>query len=251
MRKFAVVAASLLALCSTATDAAAQFAPLGGRLLVSVNGGAQVGGVDADRTSTFDLYDEPASLQVRQRIKGGGLLDIGAGTKVWGNFGVGVAYTRTKSTNGATIDGSLPHPLFFDQPRAVSASVDGLDHREHQVHLQALWFVPFVENVDFIVSAGPTIFNTRQGFVRGIGFSEIPPSFNAVTVDSIDIATLDKTSVGFNIGLDATYSITSMLGAGALVRYSRGSVDFDLAEGQTASIKAGNFQIAGGLRVRF
>ena len=251
MRKCFVSAASLLAFCFLTTPASAQWAPLNGNLIVSVNGGGQIGSSELNRRSSFDLYDETATVDVAQPIKSGGLLDLGAALKVRDNLGVGLAYTRMSSAGDAVISGQLPHPLFFDAPRSFSQTVGGLDHEEQAVHIQALYFMPFTEKVDFIFSAGPSFFTVKQGLARGVAFSEVPPDFNSVTIDSVDVATLEENAVGFNIGADAIYTITRMFGAGVLLRYTRGTADFDLAEGQTASVKAGNFQIAVGLRARF
>lgn len=252
MRKCFVFAASLLAFSFVTTPASAQqWAPLDGRLLVSINGGAQIGSDDASRQSTFDLYGEPATVNVDQEIEGGGLFDISAGYRVRRNLGLGIGYTRMSSSSGGTISGSLPHPLFFDRPRPFSEPLADIEHKEQAVHVQLLYFMPFVENVDFVFSAGPSFFTTTQGFARGVTFSEVPPSFDTVIIESVDRATLEESSVGFNIGADVTYAITPMIGAGAMIRYTRASVDFDLAEGQSASITAGGFQIGAGLRLRF
>jgi hypothetical protein len=193
-----------------------------------------------------------------QKIESGAFWDIGAAYKfgqdlgfAGGQFGVGFVYASLKSTENGSITGSLPHPLFFDRPRTVTATVENLEHKEQVVHVQAIWYWPFVEKVDFALSAGPSFFTTTQAFARGFEFSENPPSFNSVTIDSIDVATIKESSVGFNLGLDVTYSITPMIGAGAMMRFSRSSADFNLAEGQSASVDTGGFQIGAGVRLKF
>jgi hypothetical protein len=237
---------------AAASDAQAQWGePLGGRLTISVNGAVQPASQDISRTTTFDLYGESAEVTTAQEVKGGGLLDIGAVYRVRGNFGVGAAYTMMSSDSAGSISGRLPHPLFFDQPRAFDVPVAGLDHEEQALHLNAVWFVPFVEKVDFAIFAGPSFFAVKQGLARGITFSENPPDFNAVTIDSIESATLEESAVGFNIGVDGSYAVTRNIGVGVLLRYTRASVDMPLAEGATAEVKAGNFQIGGGVRFRF
>jgi opacity protein-like surface antigen len=253
MRKCLVVAAGAAMLALSAADARAQWMPLGGRLTVSLNAGAQVGNQDIERSTAFTLYDEPATVDFSQKIESGVLLDIGAALRLRPNgaLGVGVTYTALSSTEAANIPGSLPHPLFFDRARSFSVTTEGLDHKEQAVHVNAVWFVPFVEKVDFTISAGPSFFTVTQGFARGVSFSENPPSFDTVTVDSVDIATLEKSAVGFNLGADVTYAITQMIGVGGMIRFTRATADFDLAEGQQAEVKAGGFQVGAGVRVRF
>ena len=62
---------------------------------------------------------------------------------------------------------------------------------------------------------------------------------------------LKDSGLGFNIGADMTYSIHQNIGAGLLLRYTYGSIGFDLGNGETSDIKVGGFQIAVGARVRF
>ena len=40
----------------------------------------------------------------------------------------------------------------------------------------------------------------EQGFVRGITFSEAPPAFTSVTIDTVDTAAIKESGVGFNVG---------------------------------------------------
>jgi len=251
MRKSSVAVICVLALISLASEAGAQWAPLNGRLVVSINGGVQPVSQDVGRSTTFVLYDESVTVETAQTINSGGLFDVGAALRISGRFGLGVAYSQMQSTGSATISGTLPHPLFFDRPRPLSAPADGLDHREQAVHVQALFLVPFVEKVDFVLSAGPSFFKTHQDFARGVSFSEVPPDFTSVTIDAVDIATYAKNSVGFNVGVDATYMVSRMFGVGAMVRYTRSPVTFELGEGQTAALKSGNIQLGAGLRLRF
>jgi hypothetical protein len=248
-----MLAAALL--CAGATQAAAQTQAAGvpaapGRLTVSLNGGFQVGDFDIARSTTFPLYDEEGRIDITQAdLGGGGLFDFGANYRVMNRLGAGIAFTFNSSEGDGVVDGSIPHPLFFDQPRTLSASAEGLEHKERGVHLQATYHIPFTDTLDFTVSAGPSFFNISQDFVRRVTFSETPP-FNSVTVDEVELISLRQNGFGFNIGVDASYTITPMIGVGVLARYTRGDADFDLNDNDTATVKAGGFQLAAGVRVR-
>jgi opacity protein-like surface antigen len=235
-----------------ASEARAQLGrPLDGRLIFSVNGLLQPGSQDVDRTSTFTLYDEPAEIRSTQKVDGGGLFEVGATYRVRNNLGVGVSYTSLSRTSDGEISGSLPHPLFFDAPRQFSAPVPGLRHKQQAVHLSAVYYMPFVENVDLAFSAGPSFFTVSQGFARGVSFSENFPDFNTVTIDAIDTATLEESAVGFHLGADGLYAFTENIGAGLQLRYTRATANFDISDGQSAEVTAGGFQIGVGLRLRF
>jgi hypothetical protein len=224
--------------------------PAPAKWFAHVHLGAQAGSTDLSRSTTFTLYDEPATFETDQSAGGGGLIDIGGAGRLYRNYGIGVSYTQFGSSDDATFSGSLPHPLFFDQPRNFSGSA-AVDHDERAVHIQALWFIPFTEKIDFTVGIGPSFFTVEQGFTRGIEFGENPPDFTSVTIDTIDTVDVEESGVGFNLGGTMTYAITPRIGASALLRYSRGSLTFNLGSGQTVEGHAGGFQIGVGVGVRF
>ena len=225
--------------------------PAPGKFTVSFNVGFQAGDADLTRSTVFQLYDEDAQIDVIQNdIGAAGIFDIGANYRINERWGVGLAYTFGKSDGDGTVTGSIPHPLLFDTPRTLSASASDLKHKEHGFHLQATWHIPFTEKLDFTLSAGPSFFNISQDFIRNVTFSEAPP-FDVVNVDEVALLGLRKNAVGFNVGVDATYAITEMFGAGVMARFTRAEADFELNDNDTASVKAGGFQIGGGLRVRF
>lgn len=237
---------------SLVTTAEAQWRPLDGRLLVSVNGGGQAGSQDIEARFSAPLYDETRETAVAQGISGGGLFDISAAMRLRGEFGVGLAFTRMGSSGSAALAGTVPHPLVGGgSPRPFTALASGLDHSQRAVHFQAVWFVPFTERIDFAFAAGPSFLSVQQEFARGVAFQEVPPGFDSIVVTSVERERRRRSGAGFNISGDATYTITQMIGAGVLLRYTRGGVDFDLGDGARVDIDAGNFQAAIGLRLRF
>jgi opacity protein-like surface antigen len=252
MTKCVLPAACALALTLLPSSAAAQVTtPLGGRLVISLNGIAQPGDQNISSPRSFDRYDETATVLTEQAIKtGGGMLEIGAAVRLSGPFGAGIAFNSFSTDGGATVTGSLPHPIFFGVSRPFSMSLSGLEHEQRAVHLQAVMFIPFIENVDFMVSAGPTFFSVTQAFARFDNFTEVGEPYTDVNLTHT-ILRPKESAVGFNIGADVTYSITRMIGVGGMLRYTRGTVDFNLGDGQTFSLDAGNVQVGAGLRLRF
>lgn len=252
MFRSSIIAAVLVAVGAThaAAQQAAGVPPAPGRLTVGASIGFQAGDHDITRSTVFPLYDEEGSIDITQTgIGGGSFFDIGANYRVRDRFGVGAAYTFNSSKGDGAVEGSLPHPLFFDQFRSLTATAEGLEHKERGFHLQASYHIPFTEALDFTVSAGPSFFNISQDFIRRVTFSETPP-FDTVAVDEVELLSLRKNAVGFNVGVDASYAVTSMIGVGVLARYTRAETDFDLNDNDSASVKAGGFQIAAGVRVR-
>jgi hypothetical protein len=176
------------------------------------------------------------------------MFDIGGGYRN-NRYGVGIAYTRFKSTNSAAISGAIPHPLFFDQPRTVSSTLEGLEHTEHVVHLQAYYFVPVAEKMDVGVFIGPSFFSVKQDYVTGLGAFVESADFSSVSIP-VGRGTAKDSPVGFNIGGELTYSVTPNIAGAFMLRFSRANADLNF-EGVAVEWKAGDVQVGGGVRLRF
>jgi len=210
---------------------------------VNVNVGAQTGSHDLGTASTFDLYGEQGSLATTQEVGGGGLFDVSGGYKVWRNLALGVGFSHVGSDSDVAIAASVPDPNFFDRHRGITAVSSGAKHSENVFHIQGTWIMPVTDTLDVGFSFGPSIFRVKQDVPTAITVNEPGP-----TLASTTIASESKSAVGFNLGLDVNYFFTPRIGAGALLRYTRASVDLDAA---SDSLTVGGFQIGVGARVRF
>jgi hypothetical protein len=219
------------------------------RAFANVNGGYQTGSHDFETTKTFALYGETATVKTGHEIGNGGLLDISGGVRIWSNVGAGIGYSRFQDSNDITIQASLPHPLFFDQPRSVSVPAPGLEHSESVVHLFGLWVLPVGAKVDVAFFGGPSIFSVKQDLVTDIQVLRPETAPFPGTVTGIARDTAKKTTAGVNLGADFSYMVTPQLGGGVFVRYSSASAELS-AGGLTVKTDVGGFQIGGGLRVR-
>jgi hypothetical protein len=238
--------AALLALCvcaGAARPVAAQTMQWTDIGFVTVNGGVQVGSHDLTTTHSYDLFDETATVTTTSKIKSGGLFDIGGGYRVWENVAVGLTYSFTSSSSDAAITGSIPDPIRFDSPRSISASANGLSHKENVLHFNATWMMPVTDKIDVGFFAGPSLFFVKQEVVSSVPTTEPGP-----TVGTPVISNESKTTGGLNFGLDATYLVSKKWGVGGIARYTWGSAKF---AGGDKSVTLGGFQIGGGLRMRF
>jgi hypothetical protein len=231
-----------LCLCAIAVPAGAQQMQWTDKGFISVNGGAQAGSHDLTSNQSFDLYSETATITTSQKVKSGGYFDLGFGYKIWENLLVGASYSHVGSKSDVAIAGSIPDPVFFDQPRSVTASVSGAKHSENVFHIDATWMMPVTDKIDVGFMAGPSIFSVKQDLVTALTVSEPGPVVQAPAFTSES-----KTSVGFNAGVDVTYLIGKRWGVGGLARFAWGSPT--LPGG--VKLTVGGFQIAGGFRMRF
>ncbi|MBD0324135.1 MAG: outer membrane beta-barrel protein [Aldersonia sp.] len=240
MKNALIIAALAALLAPPDAQAQMQWTDKG---FLSVNFGVQAGSHDLDTNTTFDLYEEPATISSGQSVDGGPFFEIGAGYRVWRNLALGVAYSRVTSDADVNITGSIPDPVFFDRPRPVTGSVGGAEHSQQAVHLQGVWMVPFTDKVDIGLAFGPSIFLVSQDVPSAVSVSEPGPTISSISVNSADATTL-----GFHAGIDVTYLVTPRVGVGGIARYSWGSADI---EGATDNLTVGDFQIGAGIRFRF
>ena len=240
-----ITTVAILALCACAAPrmVTAQTMQWTDKGYVTVNGGGQFGSHDLSQSASFPLYDETATVSSTSKVKSGGMFDVGGAYKVWkNNLLVGLSYSYVASKSDASVTGSIPDPVFFDRPRAVSATVPDLKHRENQVHIDAIWMMPVANKLDIGFSAGPTIFSVKQDTIPTLTVTEPGPTVTAPVVSS------SKTTVGINLGVDVQYMVAKKWGVGGLMRYSCGSVTPD---GAAKKLTVGGFQIGGGARLRF
>jgi Outer membrane protein beta-barrel domain len=209
----------------------------------NVTVGGQTGSHTLETSTTFDLYDEKATVTSTQKVGGGGLFDISAGYKVWSNLAVGIGFSHAGKKSDAAVAASIPDPRVFDTPRAITAIAPGLKHSENAINFMGVWMVPVTDKIDVGLSFGPSIFMVKQDLPETLSVSEPGPTVSSLTTKSVD-----KTAAGVNLGVDVTYLLTKRYGVGAMARYTVGSVDLD---GATKSLSVGGFQIGVGARLRF
>jgi opacity protein-like surface antigen len=231
-----------LAACAFASPASAQMTWTD-KGFVNANVGFQLGSQDFTVATPFEIYNEPGTVTSTMDVKGGGFFDVSAGYKVWRNLAVGIGYTFTDGSTDAAVTASVPDPLFFDQPRTVTATGSGVGHTEQQIHLTGTWMIPVTDKIDVGLAFGPTIFSVKQDIPNGVDVTEPGP-----TVTRVNAGSVDETAVGIHLGVDVTYLITPRIGVGGLARYTRGSVE---VENASENLKAGGFQIGAGVRFRF
>lgn len=265
---YPVVFAAVLGATPVAAQQKAPLVPPAppNKAFANVNFGFQAQSQDFRQRSEFQLYDETASFEAQHRFKGGSSFDIGGGVRVWRDLSVGLAFNRrSKHKRDVTVNAVVPSPVFSDTMRDASGSLTGLEHTESAVHLQALWHVPVTVELGVTVFAGPTFFNVEDEVIEGITLGEVGGNFSSVNLNAIGRSRQSHSTTGFHLGVDASYMLLrnrapgfmrrmglgSDVGVGALLRYSKGSVDLTLPEGSAAKIDTGGFEIAAGLRFRF
>ncbi len=220
------------------------------RAYLTINGGYQATPNNFSSTWSFDYFVEPGSATGRYPVRPAFLFDIGGGARVWHNLSVGAAVSHYSRGAAASLDASVPHPFFFDRPRAVEGTEPGPKRTETALHLHLRWMLRTVPKMQVALFGGPSVFNTRQVLISTLAFSDTYP-YDTVTLDGVTTGTQSRWSAGFNLGADIAYMFTPKIGVGVLIRVARSHVEFQGPDGKPLGVYAGGAQAGGGLRFRF
>lgn len=219
------------------------------KIAIAVNVGYQAQSQDIATNGTYSIYEEDATYAGTQTVGGGVIFDIGAEYRLTRSVGVGVSWSYFSDKGPIAVTAQVPHPLFSNQFRVASAQANDAKHTESVINLDLVYRMPFANKIDLVFYGGPTIASIKHETVSTITVApETGPSFSNPTINSFTLASQSKTGFGVNVGADAQYMFTPRFGAGAGIRYIYASADIT---GAADKIKAGGFQVLGGLRARF
>jgi hypothetical protein len=256
MHKSVLRAIVCVFLIASARDSAAQTWQLGtpwtDRGYFNLNVGFESVSGQLNDASTLPIYGEQASLSVAQAIDSGSLFDFSVGARVWRNASVGIGFHSGSTHSEASLTGSIPHPLFFNRPRALALTATDLERSERAVHLQFGYMLPLTERVSVHVTLGPSFFKLNQDVVDDVTLNE-GGGFSTVTGTPV-VVQRDDSPTGFNIGADVMYQAYTRdrikLGAGLFLRYAGASADVQVLDNVVDS-DVGGLQVGFGGRLRF
>lgn len=250
-----LVGGLLLGFTHSAVAQSALTRPWEDRVFGGINFGVQAASSDVEENSTFVVYDEDGRLSTRSGFGSSPLFDVSLGVRAWRNFGVALGFTSTSTSDDGELQADIPHPIFFDRLRSVSANVGGLDRREQAYHVMFGWMVPTGDKMDIFVHVGPSFYRLRQDVIvlTAANVSEVGEPFTEVNVTH-SVESRGKSMTGFNIGADLSYFMWSndryRLGFGGFIRYAGASGDLRLANAES-SVGVGGAQFGFGFRGRF
>jgi hypothetical protein len=221
------------------------------RVRASINFGVQLpSSTTFSSTTTTPVYLETATINTTYGVPKGQVSDGGILFRLAGNFGVGVAVSTFLKQADAPITGTIPHPFFFNTLRPISGTAGALQRSELVTHIQAAYVIS-TKRYDVALSAGPSIFRVSQDLVSDVAYAETYP-YDTVALSSATVTKATVTTTGYNVGADVGFRLSLNMGVGGLVRYSRATVLFPLANSASVvSADTGGTQVAGGVRFFF
>ena len=243
-----------------------------GRLWVYVNGVYQPAVTRYRRRWAFRAYGERAQFLAREEFDGRGHVDAGGALPLWRALEVGASHTQVSRSGRAVVTGTVPHPIEAGRDRRAPEQTLALPHRQRATHVYVSWrFRPrdaprsgprdarrfrWRDAWSLALSAGPTYFNLRQGFVANVTAREAGgPPFSKVSLQ-VGAGEHARNGVGFNAGADFTVMLTpagrmGRLGVGYFVRLTSGSIEAPSTSGARDAYNVGGVETGVGLRVLF
>ena len=248
MRSFFSAVAALVVF---AAPAAAQSTPH--RVFANINFGFQAQSQDLSQQGSFAINDETATFEAIHELDGGPFFEFGGGIGLTDRVSVGASYAiRTTNTRDAAVTANVPSPVGTDTFRTASGVATGLERSERAFHVQAIWTIPVTVEFDVSIFGGPSFFRVEDDLVESVTTAEVGGNFTQVNITDISVQSQSNTAVGFNLGIDGRYMFMPHVGVGALLRYTRGSVDLTSPTGEADhKLDVGGLEIAAGLRFKF
>ena len=237
-----------------AASASAQEMPAPGkererRIRVLVNGLYNPTDIGFSDTSTFPSFLEEGRTTRSYDGGKGVVFEAGAIVGIREGLGVMGSVELYRSDVDGVFEESLPHPLYFEQPRTVAGDITGLEYSENAVHLDAVYTGDFPRfTVD--VFGGPSFFFTNTEILDTVTTASEYP-FDEVTLRSTTSRKLDDNPIGFNAGGAVTWRLTEVIGVAFQARYSHATLGIAREGGEEIELDAGGFRVGGGIRLSF
>jgi opacity protein-like surface antigen len=242
----AAAAAPAVAQSGPAAPAAAAKEP---RFSVLVNGGYQPSTTSFDDEFSTTLYQEQQTTSVSYAVVAGPLFEGGAAVRVWKGLGAGAVFSTFSVDGTASVTSSVPHPLLLQHNREVSGEAANLRREETALHIQAQYRLPPFGPLQIVLSGGPSLIAVKQAVVINVRYTETYP-YDTADFAGVDSRRVSATASGYNAGVDFQWMFNENVGAGALVRITRATVELPV-ENRTIQVDAGGTQVGVGLRLVF
>jgi hypothetical protein len=200
------------------------------------------------------ISQEAGGGAVAYSLPRGASFDIGAGYLFNPRIGIGISLGGTAHEDQAGLAVSVPHPLYFNASATDATVTSGtLARAEGAWHLQAMLVAVQTPRLRVRVFGGPSYFRAQQDTITGIKYDQTYQVFglgNTVDISSYQTQRSEGSGWGAHAGGDISVFFNRVVGLGALVRISRGSVSMD-DYGGVHDVKVGGVQFGGGLRLKF
>lgn len=219
------------------------------RLFIGIDGRYQVTSTEFADTLRREIYAEEARFDTAYGIDPGPAFDVSGTLRVWRWLGAGVALGRFARRTPVEISAAIPHPFFFNRSRTFTGRTTDPRREELALHVQARGLFDVARRFQVAVFGGPSYVHVRQGVITAVSHAESYPYDEASFASATTTRSSDG-SIGFHLGGDMAFFFARHLGVGAMVQYSRATVELP-ETGEKRQVDAGGLQAGAGVRLRF
>lgn len=220
------------------------------RVRVLAGGGLQATQFAFEDNQTFQQYLETGSFKFSRTIPKRPFFDVGAAVRVYRRLHVGMSFSFLNDTGTGSLTAEVPHPLFFNQKRTVTADIQNVIRRETGEHFQVSWTTKPINGLEFSFFGGPSIFRTEQTYATklALGLDKETYPFDTFAFAGATTETLKEYITGYNAGVDMTWKFSKHVGAGVLIRYAAAKKNFIPPGGAPFTVEVGGLHAGGGIR---
>lgn len=213
-----------------------------------VNGGVLFAPGTFSQSFTLTRNVETLPVQTSLSLGVAPFFDGGARVRVTRTLSIGAVGFLSASKADGSLDAQVPHPFYFNQPRAIGGTLSRLDHSERGVHVELAYPISVARGREITVFGGPSFVHVQQALVTDLAYTESYP-FDTATFSNATTGAVTANAFGANVGADVTWRLGRSVRAGALVRYTFANPTLTAAPGNSVSMHAGGYQVGGGLRM--
>lgn len=194
-------------------------------------------------------YAEAGQLEARHEAGAGLGFELEAELRLARRLALRGAWGRLERDVEGSFDAQLPHPLYFDQPRAASGSFEGGRYRESAAHVSLAWRGG-AGAWSYRVFAGASFFQVKADVVGGVDYTQEYP-YDTVQVTGTRLVEAEDSPIGAHAGASVAYALGSHVGLVLRVRYGRATATLPVGDAGTVELEAGGAELALGLRLAF
>jgi opacity protein-like surface antigen len=226
-------------------------AALAHRVFIDVDAGFQSETYRFSDARADPFFGETASWTADYETESGPTFGVSGGVRIWRNLLASVTYSRFNDTSIAPIEGAIPHPFHFNRTRAIAGEADNLKQQEDVFHIGAVWVVPASRRFDLRVFGGPSVYRLQRDLVEDVVYGDAYP-YDTASFERALVERTKRDAWGFNVGADATWMFSRVVGLGVVTRFARATTDLTSpANAGPIEVNLGGLQFGGGLRLRF
>jgi opacity protein-like surface antigen len=243
MRRSIAAAAVVTGLLATAAPADAQAPVWEDRYFINVSVGLEANGHLVDNFFTFTRNGEEGFADARRAVNPGPLFDVTGGGRFWKNIGAALSVSGRSKNVDVDMVASVPHPVVFNQPRAVTQPLADLKYSETVVAPLVVYGFRALDVLDVLAFAGPAVRSVDEEIVseisiaEGVGGPAVTPTRTIVS----------KSFWGGQFGLDVRYLFTPNIGAGGFLRYTGAGGNLT----NEITLESSGVELGFGVRVRY